>query len=322
MAERFKDKVAVVTGAGRGIGRATALLLAQEGASVVVNDLGCEVDGSSASHAPADAVVEEITSAGGVAVANYDDVSEMSGGEAVVKTAVDSFGGINMLVNSIGVLKDRMIFEMSPEEFGLLVRNNLKGMFAPTKYASILFRQQRSGHIVNMTSDAGLGDIGRSNYAATSEGIIGLTRTVARDIGKYGATCNAISPLASTRLFPGSVDEFREQMSPPFSATARAGFGDIPLHEVWDDGEPDDPRNVAALAAFLCTDALPNMNGRTFGIRRGSIFLYSEPAIEKSIFKGGVFTLDELDAMVPRSLGRGVPSLEGKWGRMGRWGRG
>lgn len=308
MVKRFDKKVAVITGAGRGIGRATALLLAEEGASVVVNDLGCEVDGSGFSNAIADKVVDVITTKGGKAVANCDDVSNMGGGEAVVKAAIDNFGRIDILVNSAGILKDKMIFEMTTDDFELLIRNNLKGVFAPTKYACIMFRQQRSGRIVNMTSDSGLGELGRSNYAAASEGIVGLTRTVARDMGKYGVTCNSISPVASTRLFSGGVDEFREDGFPSRSARQLAGFGPIALTENWTDAEPDDPHNTAALAALLCSGSLPNVNGRVFGIRRGSIYLYSEPVIEKSIFKGGVFTIDELEKMVPRSLGNGIPS--------------
>ena len=214
MGNRFEGKVAAVTGAGRGIGRGVALLLAEEGASVVANDLGCEVDGTGSSHVPADQVVEEIKARGGNAVASYDNVALMEGGESVVKAAVDSFGQLDVLVNCAGILRDRMIHQMTPEEFDQVVRNNVKGTFAPTKFAAVLFRRQRSGRIVNMTSNAGLGDIGRSNYAAASEAIVGLTRTVARDLGKYGVTCNGVSPMVETRLFPGTVDETRVAQGP------------------------------------------------------------------------------------------------------------
>ena len=223
MGNRLEGKTAVVTGAGRGIGRATALLLAEEGASVVVNDLGCDIDGSGSSQDLADSTVEAIKAAGGNAVANYDNVATMDGGEAVIRSAVDNFGQVDVLVNSVGVLQDRMIYRMTPDDWDRVIRYNVKGVFSPTKFAAILFRQQRSGRVVNFTSDAGLGDIGRSNYAAASEAIIGLTRTVGRDLGRYGVTCNAISPLVETRLFPGSVEEFRVVQGPsPHRQSAQA----------------------------------------------------------------------------------------------------
>ena len=307
MGNRLEGKVAIVTGAGRGIGRGVALLLAEEGASVVVNDLGCEVDGSGSSHEPADITVAKITSAGGKAVANYGDTANMEDAEALIKTAVDSFGGnVDVLVNSAGIVRDRMIYQMTAEEFEQVVRNNVKGTFAPTKFAAILFRQQRSGRVVNMTSDAGLGDIGRSNYAAASEGLIGLTRTVARDLGRYGVTCNAISPMVETRLFPGTVDEFRVVEGPSPTPNERAGIGPSPAIEDWEGvGSQDDPDNVAPLAVYLSTYAAPNINGFVFGVRRGSIYLYSNPAVERTIHKWGRFTMGEMDVLVPKMIGSG-----------------
>ena len=233
MGSRFLGKVAVVTGAGRGIGRGVALLLAEEGASVVVNDLGCEVDGSGSSKLPADRVVDEIMSRGGTAVASYDDVSSMNGGESVVDTALDNYGRLDALVNSVGVLKDAPVHRMAYAQFDRVVRSTVKGTFAPTKYAAILFRQQRSGRIVNMTSDAGLGDIGRANYAAASEAIIGLTRTVARDMGRYGVTCNAISPTATTRLFPNTEGNHRAPHFQGPTASQREGAGEVSTMLEW-----------------------------------------------------------------------------------------
>ena len=306
MGNRLEGKVAIVTGAGRGVGRGVALLLAEEGASLIVNDLGCDVDGTGASRGPADLVVEEIKAGGGNAVPSYDDVALMDGGERMVRAALDSFGHLDILVNSVAVLRDRMIYQMTLEEFDLVIRNNVKGTFTPTKFAATLFRQQRGGRIVNMTSDAGLGEIGRSNYAAASEGIIGLTRTVARDMGRYGVTCNAISPMVETRLFPGTVDEFRIVEGPSPTPAERAGIGPSPALEEWEGpGSPDDPENVAPLAVYLCTYASPNINGYVFGVRRGSIFLYSNPEIERSVHKWGRFTLDEMDVLVPKMLSPG-----------------
>ncbi|MCI0440312.1 MAG: SDR family NAD(P)-dependent oxidoreductase [Chloroflexi bacterium] len=245
-------------------------------------------------------------SRGGNAVASYDDVSQMQGGENVIKAAVDTFGQLDVLMNSVGILSDAMIYQMTPAQWDRVIRNNLKGTFAPTKFAAILFRQQRSGRIVNMTSDAGLGEIGRANYAAASEGIIGLTRTVGRDLGRYGVTCNAVAPMVRTRLFPGTVDEYRTPQVLGQSRDARAGIGPSPAVGEWDGpGSPDDPDNVAPLAVYLCTYAAPNVNCYVFGVRGGSIYLYSNPAIEKAIYKWGTFTMDEMDALVPKIIGKG-----------------
>ena len=157
-----------------------------------------------------------------------------------------------------------------------------------------------------MTSDAGLGEIGRSNYAAASEGIVGLTRTTARDLGRYGVTCNAISPMVETRLFPGTVDEWRVPQAPGPSRDEVAGIGASPPVSQWEGpGFPDDPENVAPLAVYLCTDKSPHVNGYVFGVRGGSIYLYSNPSVERSINKWGNFTMDEMDVLVPKMLGAG-----------------
>ena len=306
MADRLKDKVAIVTGAGRGIGKGIAKLLASEGASVLVNDLGCEVDGSGSSEIPASEVMKEINSDGGKSVASSADISTMEGAESIVQQAIDEFGQLDILVNSAGTIRDRMIYQMSESDFDTVIQMNLKSVFAPTKFASILFRQQRSGRVLNITSDAGLGDIGRSNYAAASEGIIGLTRTIARDMGRYGVICNAISPMVETRLFPGRVEEFRLDSGPHPTRDERAKIGKSPEISHWTGpGEPDDPENVAPLAVYLCTDSLTNVNGYVFGIRGGSIFLYSNPVVESSINKWGTFTMDEMDTLVPKMFGNG-----------------
>ena len=306
MGRRFEGKVAVVSGAGRGIGRSIALLLAQEGASVVVNDLGCEVDGTGSSHGPADRAAEEIRSKGGTAVVSYDDVTLMEGGESLITTALTEYGHVDVLVNSVAVLRDSPIDQMSSEDFDQVIRNNVKGTFVPTKYAAIQFRQQRSGRIVNMTSDAGLGVPGRSNYAAASEAIIGMTRSVARDMGRYGVTCNAISPVARTRLFADAVNDSGLAAGPETAPAGASGLGKLPNRGHWEGrGAPDDPGNVAPVAVLLCTDALQNVNGHVFGVRGGSIFLYSNPVVERSVHKWGAFTMDEMDDLAASVIGPG-----------------
>ena len=309
MGNRLEGKVAVVTGGGRGIGRGVAKLLAEEGASVVVNDLGCDVDGTGSNHAPADDVVEEIKSAGGKAVASYDDVALMEGGESVVQAAVDNFGQIDILVTCAGILRQGMIYQTTPEDFDAVMRYNAKATFTVTKFATILMRQQRSGRIVHMASDAGLGGFGLSAYAAASEAILGLSRSVSRAMGKYGVNCNAVSPMVETRQFPGTVDEYRTDAAPGPTPDERAGFGPYPPIARWEGpGHPDDPDNVAPLVVYLCTYAAPNINAYCFGVRRGGIFLYANPDVARTIHKAGRFTMDEMDVLVPQLIGPGLAS--------------
>ena len=200
MAGRLEGKVAIVTGAGRGIGRGEALLLAQQGARVIINDFGGTPGGEGGDASPADQVVAEIKAMGGDAAANYGNVASMADGEAIVKQALDLWGRLDILVNNAGILRDKMIFNMTEEEWDAVIAVHLKGHFTITKHAAMLFRQQRSGRIVNTSSESGLGNMGQGNYAAAKEGIVGLTRTLALDLGRYGVTANAIRPRAATRL--------------------------------------------------------------------------------------------------------------------------
>ncbi|MGH2602327.1 MAG: SDR family NAD(P)-dependent oxidoreductase, partial [Dehalococcoidia bacterium] len=189
MGNRLEGKVAIVTGGGRGIGRGVALLLAEEGAKVVVNDYGVAVDGSQPSSGPSQEVADEIKAKGGQAVANFDTVATVEGGENIVKTALDSFGRLDILINVAGILRDRMVFNMTEEEWDAVIAVHLKGHFCTTKPASILFRQQRSGRIVNFSSTSGLvGNPGQANYGAAKAAIAGFSRVVARDLGRYGVT--------------------------------------------------------------------------------------------------------------------------------------
>ena len=287
MGNRFDGKVAVVSGGGRGIGRAVALLLAEEGASVVVNDLGCDTNGTGHQTGPADDVVGEVRRVGGRAVAAYQDVSTMTGAEALVRKAVDDYGRLDILVNSVGVRRDGMIAEMTPEDWDAVVRNSLKGVFTVTKYACGQMRQQGNGRIVNMVSDAGINSTGMSNYAAATEGVVGLTRTVALEMERYGVTCNAVSPLAKTRLFP----DMDNAPGPFDSRGPQDGSGS------WDA-----PEHAAPLIAYLCTDGAASVSGRVFGVRGGDVYLYADPQVQRAIYAPGLFSLEQLDDMVPGVL--------------------
>jgi len=304
MGDRLQGKVAIVTGAGRGIGRAEALALAAEGAKVVVNDLGGNPDGSGGDQRPADQVVSEIKAAGGEAVANYDSVTSMDGGQRMVQQAVDTFGRLDILVNNAGTIRNRMVFNMSEEDWDAVIAVHLKGHFTVTKFATQVFRQQRSGRIVNTASEAGLGAPGSSNYGAAKEGIVGLTRSLAYELGRYGVTVNAIRPRAATRL-AGVVDISDTAQR---SRTGGAALTSL-MQEIADIASRRDefrPELVAPLVVYLCTDAAAHINGRDFLVGAGEISLMSLPDREKTIYSEDLWTLDRLDELFPRSLGAGL----------------
>jgi len=293
MGDRLKGKVAVVTGAGGGIGRGEAMALASEGAKVVVNDLGGAVDGTGGSASAADKVVAEIKQMGGEAVANYDSVTTLAGGENIIKTAVDTFGKLDILVNNAGILRDKMVFNMTEEEWDLVQKVHLYGHFFATKFACILFRQQRSGRIINTSSGAGLGStFGQANYGAAKEGIVGLTMQVARDMGRYGVTCNAIRPNAGTRMTLS--DELK-------AAWKKAGREAAVVAM-----EKNDPNDIAPLVVWLASDDSAHVNGRTFFVQTGLVALYSEPVHEKALVKVGGWTIDELFNFMPSTLAAGL----------------
>jgi NAD(P)-dependent dehydrogenase (short-subunit alcohol dehydrogenase family) len=311
MAGRLDGKNAVVTGSGRGIGRAVALALAAEGASVVVNDPGVNLDGSGSDAGPAQQVVDEIKAMGGNAVANMDSVAELEGGENMIKQCVDAFGRLDIVVNVAGILRDRMVFNMTEEEWEAVIRTHLYGHFNTIKPASILMRQQRGGRIVNFSSISGLqGGAGQANYGSAKGGIAGLTRVIARDLGRYGVTCNAIAPGAQTRMtqsVPDSARQLRARAGIAQGGTLGANAGGT-VAELKQPVMPElrDAEYVAPMVVWLCTPAAWNVNGKIFHVAGGSIGLALEEVPAATINKDAMWTLDELASLVPSTLMRGI----------------
>ncbi len=298
MADTLTGKVAIVTGAGRGIGRGVAMALAAEGAKVVVNDLGGNVDGTGESQSPADDVVAEIRANGGEAVANYDSVATMDGGENIVKAALDNFDKLDIVVTVAGILRDRMLFNMTEQEWDDVLDVHLKGTFTVCKFASIFFRQQRSGRIITFASESGLfGNTGQANYAAAKSGIAGFTKVVARDLGRYGVTANSICPRAASRMTATVPDVARQMRSGrPETESAPAPQG------------PMDPDDIAPFICYLASDMASNVNGQTFLVYGGNITLLSLPRRVRTMFKNDQWTLDELRELVPQHITRGLPN--------------
>ena len=256
----LEGKVIIVTGAGRGIGRATALILAESGARVVVNDIGGSADGSGTDATPAQEVVDEIKAAGGDAVASFDSVTSWEGGQKIVQSAIDHFGRIDGVINNAGNLRDVIFHKMTEEDFDAVLAVHLKGTFNVSRAAAPIFREQGSGTFVNMTSTSGLiGNFGQANYAAAKMGIVGLSKSMALDMQRFGVTSNCIAPFAWSRLI-GSI--------PTDSEEQKARVAKI---------QKMTPDKIATLAVSLCSDQAKNVSGQIFGVRNNEIFLFSQP---------------------------------------------
>jgi NAD(P)-dependent dehydrogenase (short-subunit alcohol dehydrogenase family) len=275
-------KVAIVTGAGRGIGRAIAMDMAAEGASVVVNDLGGTTDGGGASRV-ADEVVEEIRAAGGEAAASYDSVSTVEGGRAIFERAIEAFDGLDILVNNAGILRDKSLFNMEEEDWDQVIAVHLKGHYCCTRpFVRYIRETQRPGcRIINFSSVSGLyGNFGQSNYGAAKAGIAGFTRVVALEVAKYGATCNVISPGAATRM---TIPLMEARGVDP--ATARRG-----------------PEEIAPAVLWLASPAAQEFNGQIIHVAGGLLGIMQQPAVIRAFESDKRWTLQDLDRAMPTLL--------------------
>ena len=257
----MQGKAVLVTGAGRGVGRGIALALAEAGASVVVNDLGVALSGEGQDEgSPAEQVVEEIRAAGGKAVANHDRVAEWDGACRMVKAAVDSFGRIDGVVNNAGNLRDVYFHKMSPEDFRAVIDVHLMGSFHTSRAAAPFFKEQGSGAYVHMTSTSGLiGNFGQANYAAAKLGIVGLSKSIALDMQRFGVRSNAVAPFAWTRMIDSIPTDTPEQQK------RVEGLKKL------------DANKIGPLCVALCSDAAAKVTGQIFGVRNNEIFLFSQP---------------------------------------------
>ncbi len=278
-------KVCLVTGAGRGIGREIALLLAKEGAKVVVNDPGVSEAGQGGDAKIADEVVAEIKNAGGEAVANHDAVGTWESGQAIVQTALDAFGDIDAVVNNAGILRDRILFKMSEEEWDSVVKTHLYGAFYCSRAAAPRFREKKSGRLIHMSSTAGLiGNVGQANYASAKLGMVALSRSCALDLARYNVTSNCIAPFAFTRLIATIPTDDPEQAAKVEKIKKMT------------------PADVAPLAVFLASDAARNITSQVFGVRGKEIFLFSQPRIVRSMHDSEGWTVDKLANMLENAM--------------------
>ena len=301
MSIKLEGKTALVTGAGRGIARGIAVLMAREGAKVVVNDLGGSIEGEGSSQALASQVAEEINAAGGEAVPHFGDVSNWDDAEDMVRTAIERWDKLDILVNVAGIVRERMVFNMTEEEWDDVIRVHLKGTFCTTHFASIHWRQRREyGRLINFTSGDGIeGAPGQANYAAAKAGIIGFTSSCANALVRYNVTANCIAPGAATRMTDRGLNVGRPGAFPT-SEQARGGE--------WD------PANVAPAVIYLASEAAGNISGRVILSEGYHVGLYSQSEQVRHIYSDGPWDLDHLFKVFPETIGQGLTLPEAQRG--------
>jgi NAD(P)-dependent dehydrogenase (short-subunit alcohol dehydrogenase family) len=279
--EMLKEKVAIVTGSGRGIGRAIAMLMAQQGAKVVANDVGASLDGSGSDSGPAQQVADEIKKAGGKAIASTLTITEPKNADDIVKAALDAFGRVDILVNNAGILRDRIFHKMSWSDWSDVIAVHLHGSFNMSRAVAGLFREQNSGAYVHMTSTSGLiGNFGQANYMAAKLGIVGLSRGIALDMARFNVRSNCIAPFAWSRMIgsiPAETEAEKQRVERLLQMT---------------------PEKIAPLAVYLSSDGANGVSGQVFAVRNNEIFLFSQPRPIRTIHRSDGWTPAKLDAQL------------------------
>src|SRR2546421_8060019 len=278
----LEDRVAIVTGSGRGIGREFAKCLAAEGAKVVVNDVGASLSGEATEERPAVEVCKEIEAAGGTAVPSFDSVSEFDGAAAIVKTAVDAFGKVDILVNNAGIVRDKTLLKMDESDFDAVIAVHLKGTFNVTRHAAAMMRAKEYGRIINITSSAGLrGNVGQTNYGAAKAGIMGMTFVWALELSRYGITVNAMAPSGTTRMTMGLYE--RAGATPPVD---------------------QEPALNAPLVAYLASEQAAHVNGQVFGRTSYGFTLFQTPRQIATMWQPGGWTAEQVAEHFDAVLGQ------------------
>jgi NAD(P)-dependent dehydrogenase (short-subunit alcohol dehydrogenase family) len=287
-----KDKVVVVTGSGRGIGRAIALLAGSEGAKVVVNDLGVAPDGSGVDTGPAEEVAEEIRAAGGEATASFDSIADAESAQRIIDHAVATYGRVDAVVNNAGILRDRIFHKMSTEEWQAVIQVHLDGYFHVSRAAAPYFREQNSGSFVHFTSPSGLiGSVGQANYAAAKMGVVGLSTGIAHDMARYNVRSNCIAPSAWSRLVAGVPVHNKDEEE---------------RNKRWEQSMSVD--KIAPLTVFLAGNDSADVNGQVFKVRGNEIFLMSQPRPLRSLHRDRGWDQNSLlDHMLPAMRDSFVP---------------
>ena len=293
MAGIVENKVAIVTGAGRGIGRAIAMLMAEEGAKVLVNDVGAALDGSGGDAGPAQQVVDEIKKKGGQAIASTLSIGDPANGDKVVQAALDAFGRVDILVNNAGILRDKIFHRMSWSDWSDVIMVHLHGSFSMSRACATHFREQNSGSMIHMTSTSGLvGNFGQANYMAAKMGIVGLSRGIALDMQRFNVRSNCLAPFAWGRMIgsiPTETDAEKQRVERLKQMT---------------------PDKIAPLAVYLCSDKAEGVSGQIIGVRNNEIFLYSQPRPLRVLHRSDGWTVEKIDAQLKNAFKQSFTPLE------------